>query len=142
MKEETQYMNGLRMLYSWLDIGLQRSPFLRYTRVSSRFSKTLEREFIKKMTFPQSSEVQYLYLLQNISLSLMFFLEISGFFVTLLNTRPSSKSLHLPAAIPEQSLHWWCLDLTSESTLGDGPGPCSNFLCAFFTTIDPLPLFS
>src|SRR4029434_10337151 len=47
------------------------------------------------MTLPQSSAVQSLYLLQNISLSLMVFLERSGFFAALLDTRPSSKSLRL-----------------------------------------------
>ncbi|KAF3833325.1 hypothetical protein F7725_026990 [Dissostichus mawsoni] len=29
---------------------------------------------------------------------------------------------HLPAAIPEQALHWWCPDPAVEATLGDGPG--------------------
>uniref|UniRef100_A0A673WBV7 TIAM Rac1 associated GEF 1 n=1 Tax=Salmo trutta TaxID=8032 RepID=A0A673WBV7_SALTR len=29
---------------------------------------------------------------------------------------------HLPAAIPEQALYWWCPDSAAESTLGDGPG--------------------
>ena len=58
------------------------------------------------MTLPQSSAVQSLYLLQNISLSLMFFLESSGFFAALLDTRPYSKSLY-----------WWWPD---PQTLGDG----------------------
>ncbi len=26
---------------------------------------------------------------------------------------------HLPAAIPEQALHWWCPDPTAEPILGD-----------------------
>uniref|UniRef100_A0AAY4BFK2 Uncharacterized protein n=1 Tax=Denticeps clupeoides TaxID=299321 RepID=A0AAY4BFK2_9TELE len=37
--------------------------------------------------------IQSLYFLQNVSLSLMFFLERSGFFVALFDTRPASKSL-------------------------------------------------
>ncbi|XP_051815313.1 coenzyme Q-binding protein COQ10 homolog B, mitochondrial isoform X2 [Acanthochromis polyacanthus] len=41
---------------------------------------------------------------------------------------------HLPAAIPEQALHWWCLDPAAESALGDGPGVCWTF----FTTIELL----
>uniref|UniRef100_A0A8C7I5G8 Protein O-GlcNAcase n=1 Tax=Oncorhynchus kisutch TaxID=8019 RepID=A0A8C7I5G8_ONCKI len=38
---------------------------------------------------------------------------------------------HLPAAIPEQALYWWCPDLAAESTLGDGPGACWTFLCFY-----------
>ncbi|KAJ8349814.1 hypothetical protein SKAU_G00249440 [Synaphobranchus kaupii] len=37
---------------------------------------------------------------------------------------------HLPAAIPEQALHWWCPDPAAESTLGDGPSACWTFLGA------------
>ena len=44
----------------------------------------------EKMTLPQSSAVQSLYLLQNIRLSLMFFLETSVFFAALLDTSPST----------------------------------------------------
>uniref|UniRef100_A0A4W5JK89 Kinase n=1 Tax=Hucho hucho TaxID=62062 RepID=A0A4W5JK89_9TELE len=50
---------------------------------------------------------------------------------------------HLPAAIPEQALYWWCPDPAAESTLGDGPGPssqqlnqhCSVFFFFFYTTV-------
>ena len=37
---------------------------------------------------------------------------------------------HLPAAIPEQALCWWCPDPAAESTLGDGPSACWTFLGA------------
>lgn len=37
---------------------------------------------------------------------------------------------HLPAAIPEQALHWWCPVLTAESTLGDGHGIYWTFFCS------------
>lgn len=37
---------------------------------------------------------------------------------------------HLPAAIPEQALHWWCPNPAAESTLGDCPGICWTFLGA------------
>jgi len=51
---------------------------------------------------------------------------------------------HLPAAIPEQALHWWCPDPAAQSTLGDGPGACWTYLEAlnetFFTTIELLSL--
>ena len=91
----------------------------------------------EKMTLPQPSAVQSI--LQNISLSLMFFLERSGFFAALLDTRPSPKVFaslcvqmhsHLPAAIPEQALYWGCPDFAAESTLRDGPGACWTFLGA------------
>ncbi|KAI2653244.1 hypothetical protein H4Q32_006651 [Labeo rohita] len=49
----------------------------------------------ENMTLPQSSAVHSPYFLQKINLSLMFFLERSGFFAALLDTRPSSKSLQL-----------------------------------------------
>ncbi|KAK1905016.1 Golgi-specific brefeldin A-resistance guanine nucleotide exchange factor 1 [Dissostichus eleginoides] len=72
---------------------------------------------------------------KNFSRSLMFFLERSGFFAALLDTRPSSKASlcvqmhsHLPAASPEQALHWWCPDPAAESTLGDGPGASWTYL--------------
>lgn len=38
---------------------------------------------------------QSMYLLQNFNLSLMFFLEISGLFAAIIDTKPLSKSLHL-----------------------------------------------
>uniref|UniRef100_A0A8C7W2K2 RNA binding motif protein 39b n=1 Tax=Oncorhynchus mykiss TaxID=8022 RepID=A0A8C7W2K2_ONCMY len=56
------------------------------------------------MTLPQSSAVQSLYLLQNISLSLMFFLERSGFFAPLLDTRPSSQKSSPHCAKPIDNL--------------------------------------
>ena len=37
---------------------------------------------------------------------------------------------HLPAAIPEQALHWWHSDPAAESSLGDNPGACWTFLDA------------
>ena len=37
---------------------------------------------------------------------------------------------HLPAAIPEKALYWWCPNPATESTLGDGPGACWTFLGA------------
>uniref|UniRef100_A0A8C7MSR4 RNA binding motif protein 39b n=1 Tax=Oncorhynchus kisutch TaxID=8019 RepID=A0A8C7MSR4_ONCKI len=56
------------------------------------------------MTLPQSSAVQSLYLLQNISLSLMFFLERSGFFAPHLDTRPSSQKSSPHCAKPIDNL--------------------------------------
>ncbi|XP_077425184.1 putative ATP-dependent RNA helicase TDRD12 isoform X2 [Vanacampus margaritifer] len=53
----------------------------------------------EKMTLPQSSADQSLHLLQNIGLSLIFFLEISGFFAALLDTRPSTKSIFLTVRV-------------------------------------------
>jgi hypothetical protein len=87
------------------------------------------------MTLPQSSAVQSLYLLQNISLylrevaSLLSFLtpgHPSKFFASLCVQMHS----HLSAAILEQALYWWCPDRAAKSTLGDGPGACWAFLGA------------
>ncbi|RXN32625.1 endonuclease domain-containing 1 -like protein [Labeo rohita] len=41
-----------------------------------------------------------------------------------------SMRSHLPAAIPEQALHWWHSDPAAESSLGDDPGACWTFLDA------------
>uniref|UniRef100_A0A8K9Y563 Rap-GAP domain-containing protein n=1 Tax=Oncorhynchus mykiss TaxID=8022 RepID=A0A8K9Y563_ONCMY len=65
--------------------------------VKSKMSprSNLKFRFDKMSHATTSSAVQSLYLLQNIRLSLMFFLERSGLFSALLDTRPSSKSLCL-----------------------------------------------
>uniref|UniRef100_A0A674B2E0 Pre-mRNA-processing factor 40 homolog A n=1 Tax=Salmo trutta TaxID=8032 RepID=A0A674B2E0_SALTR len=70
---------------------LERSPCLLRASFFPDAPNNRKGDSLEKMTLPQSSAVQSLYLLQNISLSLMFFLERSGFFAAL-DTRPSSKS--------------------------------------------------
>ena len=87
------------------------------------------------MTLPQSSAVQSLSLLQNISLSLMFtWREVASLLPFLTPGHPPKlfASLYvqmhsqLPAAIPEHALYWWCPDRGE----GDGPGACWTFLGA------------
>ena len=46
------------------------------------------------------------------------------------NSQCMQMHSHLPDAIPEQALHWWCPDPAAESTLGDSPGACGTFLSA------------
>uniref|UniRef100_A0A9J7XRB0 Transposase n=1 Tax=Cyprinus carpio carpio TaxID=630221 RepID=A0A9J7XRB0_CYPCA len=48
---------------------------------------------------------------------------------------------HLPAAIPEQALHWWHSDPATESSLGDDPGACWTFLDALKPSLQELNLF-
>ena len=138
--ETTPHMNSLRMLYCWHDTGLMVALTLSYPdKLFFRLPHTIGKRIHQRKWLSQFSAVQSLYPLQNISLSLMFFLERSGFFAAILDTRPSSKIFaslcmqmhsHLPVAIPEQALYWWCPDPAAESTLGDGPDACWTFLGA------------
>lgn len=84
-------MNGLRMLYCRHDIGpmlaLTVSPLDRlFFLLDAPYNQ--KGDSSEKTTLPRSSAVQSLYLLQNISLSPMFFLERRGFF--------TAQSLRLP----------------------------------------------
>jgi len=48
---------------------------------------------------------------------------------------------HLPAAIPEQALHWWHSDPAAESSLGDDPGACWTFLDTLKPSLQEFNLF-
>lgn len=89
--EATQQMNSLRMLYfghAWH--RTDGSTHLLFSGQAFFFLPDAPNkgkgDWSERKTWPQSSIVQSLYLLQNILLSLMFFLERSGF---LTDTRPS-----------------------------------------------------
>lgn len=76
-------MKGLRMLTCWHDTELmvQKEPYLLW-RFFIQMPKPSEQGFLREWQPPplQSSEVQSLFLLQSISLSLIFFMESSGSF--------------------------------------------------------------
>uniref|UniRef100_A0A9J8CIM4 Transposase Tc1-like domain-containing protein n=1 Tax=Cyprinus carpio carpio TaxID=630221 RepID=A0A9J8CIM4_CYPCA len=104
----------------------------------------------ENMTLPQSSAVHSLYFLQKINLSLMFFWrEVASLlpFLTPGHLPKVFASLcmqmcsHLPAAIPEQALHWWHSDPAAEFSLGDDPGACWTFLDALKPSLQELNLF-
>nr|XP_005755001.1 PREDICTED: uncharacterized protein LOC102212052 [Pundamilia nyererei] len=89
----------------------------------------------ENMTLPQSSAVHSPYFLQKINLSLVCFLDRSGFLTPghlpkVFASLCLQMRSHLPAAIPEQALHWWHSDPAAESSLGDDPGACWTFLDA------------
>jgi hypothetical protein len=135
-------MNGLRMLYCWHDTGLAVELTLSSPdKLFSGCPTNCKGDSLEKMTLPQSSAVQSLYLLQNISLSLMFFLERSGFFAALIDTRPSSKSY-----CACRCTHTCLLLFLSKLCTGGAPIPQLSLLDflgrpeAFFTTIEPLSL--
>lgn len=102
--EKQDHMNGLRTLYYWHDTGL----------MIALFQMQGQGDQSEKITLPQSSAHQSIYLLQNISLFLMFFLVSSDFSIGLLDTRPFSllhcvqMHSHLPSAlVVPWSLSWF-----------------------------------
>lgn len=91
-KKQPYTQNGLWMLHSWHKTGngYGSAHLIFSEQAFFQMPPNNWKDSSEKMTLPQSSAF---HLLQNISLSLMFLLERSGFFVALLDTTPSSKSL-------------------------------------------------
>jgi len=95
---------------------------------------------------------QSLYFLQNFSLSLMFFLERSGYLLPLLTPGLCLKVFaslcvqmhsHPPAANNNQVLHWWWHDSVVDFLGGDCPVTCWTLLGrpeSFFSAVEPLSL--
>lgn len=105
--EATSHMNGLRMLYCWHDTGLMVAPtFSSPDKLFSGCLKQSERGFIREKDFTPVLSSPNPCIFYKTCLSLLFFQERTGFFASLLDTRPFSKSLRADALIPACCHSW------------------------------------
>lgn len=126
--EATPHMNGLRMLHCWHDTGLMVTlTFSSPDKLLSRCPKPSERGFIRENDFTPflSSPIPVPFE----EYSLLSFLT-PGHPPKVFASLCVPMHSYQPADIPEQALHWWCRDLVTESTLGDGPGTAWTFFGA------------
>ena len=119
-------MNGLRMLYCWHDTGLMVALTLSSPdKLFSRCPKQSERGFIRENDFTPvlSSPIPVPFAEYQSVPDVFSWREVASLLpLTPGHTPKVFTSLcvqmhsHLPAAIPEQALYWWCPDPAAEST--------------------------
>ncbi|RXN32267.1 WD repeat-containing 26 [Labeo rohita] len=130
---DAQELDGLNGLMVALTFSSPDKPF-------SRCPKQSERGFIREYDFAPvlSSPFAILFAEDQSVPDVFFWREVASLLPFLSPGHPPKvfASLwvqmrsHLPAAIPEQALHWWHSDPAAESSLGDDPGACWTFLDA------------
>ena len=131
-------MNGLGMLYCWHDRGLMVAISLSSPdKLFSGCPKQSERGFIREnnLTPVLSSPIpvpfaEYQYVPDVFPGEKWLLCLTPGYPPKVFTSLCVQMHSHLPAAIRDQALCWWCPDPATESTLGDGPGACWTFLGA------------